>query len=247
MLYIHQTAFARSTTANPFSLHSCYKLYFSSYLQVVYNLSVSEAGYIVNIFNIVSCAWAVPVGLLIRYSDRFKWLALISVPLWILFTGLMIKFRMPGTNVAYVIMCEVFTSLAGGTLAQVQQIAVMASVPHRDVAVALAVLALVTAVGGAIGQSISGAIWTNTLPGLLRSYLPEDLKANTTTVYGDLETQLGYDWGSPAREAIVRAYGETQKYMIIASLASSAGSLVWVSILKNERLSDKQQTKGVLF
>lgn len=123
----------------------------------------------------------------------------------------------------------------------------MGSVPHRDVAVALAVLALVTAVGGAIGQSISGAIWTNTLPGLLRSYLPEELKANSTTIYGDLSIQLSYDWGSPAREAIVRAYGETQKYMLIASLASAAGSLVWVSILKNERLSDKQQTKGVVF
>lgn len=228
-------------------LHSCYKLYFSSYLQVVYNLSISEAGYIVNIFNIVSCAWAVPVGLLIRYTDRFKWLALISVPLWILFTGLMLKFRMPGTNIAYVIMCEVFTSLAGGTLAQVGQIAAMSTVAHGDVAVALAVLALVTAVGGAIGQSISGAIWTNTLPGLLRSYLPEHLKADWSTIYGNLEIQLGYEWGSPAREAVVRAYGETQKYMLVASLAASAGSLVWVSILKNERLSDKQQTKGVLF
>lgn len=123
----------------------------------------------------------------------------------------------------------------------------MSSVPHRDVAVALAVLALVTAVGGAIGQSISGAIWTNTLPGLLRTYLPEELKANSTTIYGDLEVQLGYEWGSPARSAIVRAYGETQKYMLIASLVSAAGSVVWVSILKNERLSDKQQTKGVLF
>lgn len=136
---------------------------------------------------------------------------------------------------------------SSGTLAQVQQIAVMGSVPHRDVAVALAVLALVTAVGGAIGQSISGAIWTNTLPGLLKTYLPEELKANSTTIYGDLEIQLGYEWGSPARDAIVRAYGETQKYMLIASLAAAAGSVVWVSILKNERLSDKQQTKGVVF
>ncbi|KAL1875433.1 hypothetical protein Daus18300_003172 [Diaporthe australafricana] len=225
----------------------CYKLYFSSYLQVVYDLSVSEAGYITNIFNIVSCAWAVPVGLLMRYTDRFKWLALISVPLWILFTGLMLKFRMPGTNVAYVVMCEVFTSLAGGTLVQVEQIAAMSAVPHRDVAVSLALVALVTSVGGAIGQSISGAIWTNTLPGLLRDYLPEDLKANSTTIFGDITVQLGYEWGSPAREAIVRAYGETQKYMLIASLVSAVGSLVWVSILKNERLSDKQQTKGVLF
>ena len=38
-------------------------MYFTSYLQVVYNLSVSQAGYIGNIFNIVTCAMAVPIGL----------------------------------------------------------------------------------------------------------------------------------------------------------------------------------------
>lgn len=43
--------------------NSCYKLQFSSYLQVVYNLSVSKAGYITNIYNIVSCGWGVPVGM----------------------------------------------------------------------------------------------------------------------------------------------------------------------------------------
>ena len=45
------------------TMDSCYKLQFSSYLQVVYDVSVSKAGYILNIFNIVSCAWGVPVGL----------------------------------------------------------------------------------------------------------------------------------------------------------------------------------------
>lgn len=38
-------------------------MYFSSYLQVVYNLSISQAGYVGNVFNIVSCAIAAPIGL----------------------------------------------------------------------------------------------------------------------------------------------------------------------------------------
>ncbi|KAJ0270635.1 hypothetical protein COL940_011538 [Colletotrichum noveboracense] len=226
---------------------SCYKVQFSSYLQVVYDLSVSRAGFITNIFNIVSCAWAVPVGLLMRFTDRYKWLGLAAIPLQMLSTGLMIKFRMPDTHVGLVIMCEVLGSFAGGTIVMVEQIAIMASVAHRDVAVGLALLALVTSVGGAIGQSISGAIWTNLMPSKLERYLPDELKDQALLIYGDLVTQLSYPVGTPERDAIVRAYGETQKIMIIASLVALVGSIIWVSLMKNHRLSDKQQTKGVLF
>lgn len=57
----HDLTVSRLLIIIPF--HSCYKLYFSSYLQVVYNVSVSKAGYIGNIFNIVTCTWAPIVGL----------------------------------------------------------------------------------------------------------------------------------------------------------------------------------------
>lgn len=182
-----------------------------------------------------------------RYTDRYKWLGLAAIPIQILSTGLMIKFRMPDTNVGLVIMCEVLGAFAGGTIVMVEQIAVMASVPHRDVAIGIALLSLVTSVGGAIGASISGAIWTNLMPSKLESYLPDELKGEALLIYGDLTRQLGYEWGTPERDAIVLAYGETQKIMIIASLVALAGSVVWISLMKNHRLSEKSQTKGVLF
>lgn len=81
---------------------------------------------------------------------------------------------------------------------------------------------------------------------LLAEYLPMELKANATVIYGDLTVQLGYEWGSVAREAIVRAYGDTQRLMLIASLVASVGSLVWVGIMRDETLRDKEQTTGVL-
>ncbi|KAM5358213.1 hypothetical protein ACJZ2D_015488 [Fusarium nematophilum] len=225
----------------------CYKLQFGSYLQVVYNLSVSKAGYITNIYNIVSCGWGVPVGILLRITDRYKWLGLAMLPLQVLMTGLMIKFRMPDTPIGYVIMCEVLGSVAGGTFVMIEQIAVMASVPHRDVAVGIALLNLVTSVGGAIGQSISGAIWTNLMPSKLANYLPDELKPNALAIYGDITQQLAFPWGSPEREAIVRAYGETQKVMLIASVVALAGPIAWISLMKNHRLSAREQTKGLLF
>lgn len=181
-----------------------------------------------------------------RWTDGFKWLGLVGVPVWVLFSGLMIHFRMPGTNLGYVVMCEVFTSLAGGTLSQVEVCAIQTSVDHGDIAVSLALVALCTSVGGAIGQTISGAIWTSILPGRLERYLPDDLKSQAALIYGDLNRQLGYEWGSAPREAIVRAYGDTQKYMLIASVAASAGSLLWVSMMKNMSLRRTQQGLGVV-
>lgn len=182
-----------------------------------------------------------------RVTDRYKWLGFIAVPMQILFTGLMIYFRMPGTQIGFIIMCEIFVSFAAGTLVAIESIAVMASVSHRDVAVGLALLDMITSIGGAIGSTISGAIWTNLMPGKLSLYLPDELKADALTIYGDLTAQLSFEWGTPARDAIVQAYAETQKVMLIASVSALAGPLVWIWMMKNHRLADKEQTKGVLF
>ncbi|KAI1081339.1 MFS general substrate transporter [Whalleya microplaca] len=225
----------------------CYKLYFSSYLQVVFNLSVSQAGYIANIFNIVACAIAVPFGFAFRWSERYKWVGLMLVPLQILSTGLLIKFRMPGTHIGLIVFCEVIGSIAGGGLVMVQEIAIMASVPHRDVAVGLALLGMVTSCGGSIGQTISGAIWTNTLPRNLAEALPEELKANASAIYGSLPMQLSFEVGTPARDAIIHAYAETQKVMLIAATVALVGPIIWVSLMKNNRLGDREQTKGLVF
>lgn len=158
----------------------------------------------------------------------------------------MIKFRTPGTSIALVVMCEVFTSLSASSLLPVEQAAIMTAIEQRDLSASLALLGVVTAIGGAVGQSISGAIWTNTLPSRLADYLPQELKADAATIYGDLTIQLGYEWGSPGRDAIIRAYGDTQRYMLIASLAASVGSMIWVIMIKDHTLKDKEQTVGVL-
>lgn len=115
-----------------------------------------------------------------------------------------------------------------------QQIAIMAAVGPENVAVGLALQSLFTAIGGAIGVSITGAIWTNTLPGELDKYLPDNLKSQSAVIYEDLATQLSYPLGSPGRDAIIRAYGETQRYLCIASTAvliiASVAVLMWRDI-----------------
>lgn len=225
----------------------CWGSYFSSYLQVVHGLSIAQAGYVSGVFDIISGCFIFVVGFSIRKSNHFKWILLIAVPLDLLGIGLMIKFRSPEWSIGYVIMCQVFIALSGAMIILTQQVAVTAAGTHSDIAALLALLGLFGYMGGAVGNTISGAIWTNTFPGALEKYLPEAAKANATAIYGDLELQLEYPRGDPVRDGVIRAYGDAQRNMCIAGVSAMALSLIWVMMIKNINVSKVKQVKGIVF
>jgi hypothetical protein len=224
----------------------CWGSYFSSYLQVVHNLTITQAGWVTGIFDIIAGCWLLFVGFLMMKTGRFKWLLLSAVPLYTLGVGLLIHFRKPHTNIGYIIMCQIFLAFSGSTMILGMQVAVMAAAEHGEIAAVLAMLGLFGYIGGAIGNSISGAIWTNTLPEQLQKMLPEQCAADWETIYNDLTVQLSYPMDDPCREAIIQSYGVAQKRMLIAGTAIMAISLVCVFLIKNIKIN-KQQMKGVLF
>lgn len=222
--------------------------YFFSFLQVVNGLSITEATYVSNIYTIGSCLFSLVVGVFIRWTGRFKALALyFGVPLTILGVGLMIAFRQPNVNIGYVVMCQIFIAFAGGTLVICEQMAVMAATSHQYVAVVLAVEGMFASVGGAIGSTVAGAIWTGVFPARLADLLPADALPDLTLIYGSLEKQMSYPMGSPARDAIMQAYGDAQKSMIIAATAVLSIALVSVAVWRDIKVKDFKQVKGVVF
>jgi hypothetical protein len=160
--------------------------------------------------------------------------------------GLMIHFRQPDTNIGYVIMCQIFIAFSGGGLVICQQMAVMASVPHANVAGILALLGLFSSIGSAIGSSISGAIWTNTFPGALLAALPDDAKADYLTIYSSLTVQLSYARGTDVRDAIIDAYSVAQRRMTIASTSVIALSIFCILLWKDFKVKDLKQVRGTV-
>ncbi|KAH6688420.1 siderophore iron transporter mirB [Plectosphaerella plurivora] len=226
---------------------ACWDSYFSSYLQVVHNQSVSRAGFILNIYNIASCTWGPIVGLLIRQTKHYKWVACCFIPIACLSTGLLIYFRHPDTHIRYIIMCQILKACSAGSIIICEQLAVMSVVSHNEITIMLAVIGLASSVGRSIGRAISGGIWTNQLPGLLLKYLPEDEKVNAAIIYGDITEQLARPWGSPARDAIIHAYGDVQRHMVIAGAAFMPLALGCVLLWKNVNLTKFKQTEGKVF
>ena len=217
--------------------------YFGSMLQVVFGLNVTEASYVRAIYRVGSCLWALVVGALIRWTDRFKWLIVyFALPLDILAVGLMIHFRQPGTNIGYIVMTQIFTAFAGGTIVIGGEMAMMAPSGHQHIAVIIAILDLFCSIGGAIGSTVSAAIWTHAFPTALKKYLPED--ADMASIYGDLRVQLSHPEGTPTRDAINHAYGDAQRLMLITSTCVLVGALAAASLWRDIKLKDIKQVRG---
>ena len=248
-LLLDRTVFgACILSATLFLSYYCWISYFSSFLQVVNNLSVTDASYVVQVYTVGSVLCSLAVGLLIHYVGRYKPVCLyFGIPLSILGLGLMINFRRPDGNVGYIVMCQIFISFAAGTIIICDEIAIMAAASHQQIAVVLAVLGMFGNIGGAIGLTVAAAIWQGVLPKKLAEYLPPSELQNLPTIYEDITVQLSYAVGSPARIAIQHAYGDAQMMMLIAGTAVWAVGIVAVVMWRDIRIIGIKQTKGHVF
>ncbi|KAJ4132833.1 hypothetical protein NW754_015647 [Fusarium falciforme] len=229
----------------------CWDGYYGSYLQVVHFESITTSGYILNSFSLMAAFIGPFVGLAIRYLGHFKWPSFIGVPFMVLGTALLIHFRHSHTAVNWLVMCQLFNGIYSGIWSLTARLAVMSSVNHQDVAVALALWGMFGSIGAAIGLAIAGGIWTNVLPGELARRLPESAQNMTATIYGDITVQMSYARDSPERDAIIGAYDVVQQKMVIAGACFIPFTVLCLFMWKNIDIRKKDarstQAQGMVF
>lgn len=225
----------------------CWDMYYQNFVMVVYNLPVSLAGYMTEIYNVGSTFWGVIFGIWVRYTRHFKYTALFfGLPLMFLGAGLMIHFRSSEQNIGYLVMCQIFIAFSGGTLVISQDMAVMSAADRDGVPMVLSILSLFSSIGGAIGYSVTGAIYANTFPEALYKALPESAKANYTEIYtGGYTLQTSYPVGSDIRTAIDSAWGTYEKAACTASTCFLILAIPAIAMWKNYNV-DRKQNKGTM-
>ncbi|KAL2821835.1 major facilitator superfamily domain-containing protein [Aspergillus cavernicola] len=225
----------------------CWSYYFTSWLQVNNDLTITTANYINNIFDVVSGVVLLFIGWAIRKIGKYKWTLYISIPLYILTQGLMIYFREPNMSVGYQVMCQVFLAIGGSIFILVEQVAILAAVDHQHVATALALLNVVGTIGNSAGLTISTSIWQNTYPKALKRYLPDSAMDNLDSIYDDLVTQLRYPVGSVVRTAIQEAYAYAELRLLAVGCGIMVLAIPWCVLIKDIDLKRKVQVKGTVF
>ncbi|KAK2825765.1 hypothetical protein FQN49_007387 [Arthroderma sp. PD_2] len=223
----------------------CWNSFFSSYLQVVNGLSVENASYVVQIYTVSSVLSAIAVGAMIHHSGRFKPVCLyIGIPLSALGSGLMMYYCKTDSGVGYIIMCQVFISIAAGTIMVCDEVAILAAASHQHVAVCIAVLGMFGNIGGAIGLTVASAIWQNVFPKKLTDYIPAKELSNLPEIYANISTQLSYPVGSETRLGIQHAYRDAQMNMLAVGTAVWAVGFVAVIVWRDINVIGIKQNKG---
>jgi hypothetical protein len=225
---------------------TCWNAYFSSFLQVVNGLSVTQASYIVQSGTVVQVIANIAAGATISYTGRYKPISVFfAFPLIALGTGLLICFRQPDRYVGYIAMCNIFVNFGFGILMLTIEIGILAAAAAQQYfAVSIALINLFCYMGNAVGFTISAAIWQGTFPKKLALHLPPESQGNLTTIYSSIEAQLSYEWGSPTRLAIQHAYGDTWRYLLITGVATWIVGLVAMLVWKNMNVKGVKQNKG---
>ncbi|KAI5365877.1 Putative major facilitator superfamily, MFS transporter superfamily [Septoria linicola] len=229
-----------------FSFYS-WDLQYYNYVKVTYALPVKYAGYMSQIYNIGSCFWSVVFGAWVYATKRFKYTCLFfGLPLMFLGSGLMVHFRGGDHGIGYVVMCQIFIAIAGGTLVIGEDMAVMTAADREGVPMMLSIIYLASNIGGSIGTAVSTSIYGNTFPSALARALPADLQGKVSELYlGGYLTQELFVPGTVERTAINYAWGQTQYYSCISAVAVLVLGIPAIAIWKNYRV-DKQQNKGVM-
>lgn len=222
-------------------------LNYYSFVKVVYALPIAEANYMTQIYNVGSTFWGVVFGVYVRWTKHFKYGCLFfGLPILALGAGLLIYFRGNDQPVGYLVMCQIFIAFGGGTLVIGQDMAVMSASDRSGVAMMLSLISLSTSVGGAIGDAVTGAIFSSTFPKALERALPPEWKHQALEIYlGGYTKQELFNPGTPVREAINYAWGQYEKYAAISAVSSLALGIPAIAVWKNYSV-DKQQNKGTL-
>lgn len=216
--------------------------YLSSYVWIVQNWSNRDWTYYNNTLTMALCVIGLVAGVLYRVTHRYKIFQIFGVLLETISQSFMIKGKEARTRTLPLVWHSICSGAAGGFNVVASGTALLAAVPHRDLAVAMAILSLWSMIGQSIGGAVSTAIWGLKMQSEFRKYLPDSVTDEQINLYfQDIrEIRTDFEWGSKERRGAIKAYKVICYYFFAVAAALQVIRFVAVMLQTNFYLGDTQ-------
>ncbi|KAF2851593.1 siderochrome-iron transporter-like protein Sit1 [Plenodomus tracheiphilus IPT5] len=210
-------------------------------LVVAFDESIKSATRISSLYSFSSVITGLILGGIVFKVRRLKPFIVTGTCLFMVAFGLLIHYR-GGTGDAShsgIIGAQICLGIAGGMFPYPAQASIQAATKHEHVAIVTGIYLAVYNVGSALGNTVSGAMWQQIVPGeLLRQTGSSTLAA---TVYADPFTFAStYPIGTPERDAVVQAYRHVQRLLCIAGICLSVLLIGFSLAIRNPKLGKEQ-------
>ncbi|KAH8829601.1 major facilitator superfamily domain-containing protein [Flagelloscypha sp. PMI_526] len=209
-------------------------LYFGSYVLIVKDWSYTNWAYFNNLMTISLCIFGVVAGLLQRYFHRYKALQITGLSIKIVGMFLLVRNGTGSMDTPSLIIQQILIGGGGAFSVVGSRVAAQASV---------ALLALWTKIGAAIGSAIAFLVWNAKMPSFLRLYMgplgvPE---SRINEFFGNIRIiRDEYALEDPIRQAAIKAYTDTVWYLFVPALMLSFIPLIAACFQTNFYLGEQQ-------
>ncbi|KAH8893567.1 major facilitator superfamily siderophore-iron transporter [Thozetella sp. PMI_491] len=198
--------------------------YFSSYMYVIKDWTTYQWTIFLGITTMGLSILGPFVGLLQRYTHRYKTMMLFGAGARMLGYGLLVN---AGANTmttdtgrliaAQLIFCLGSFNVVGARVGS------QAAVPHEDMATVIALLSLWSTLGSSVGSAVSSAIWTSQMLERMHEEMPATTPTSTIEkLYGSITKLRNYIFDDPIRQGAIRAYTQVNGLIVITALIFSA-------------------------
>lgn len=228
-------------------LNFCWYLqgdYLYTVLIVAFDFSILSATRVSSLYSFVSVITGFTLGAIVFRVRRLKPFIIAGTSLFLVAFGLLIHYRgsPSSSGKSGVIGAQILLGIAGGMFPYPAQASIQAATQHEHLAVITGLYLATYNVGSAFGNTVSGAIWTQVLPGELERQLSSFGNATlATAAYGNpFGAVAEYPIGTPERAAIIAAYQDTQRLLCITGICLCVPLIVFSLCLRNPRLGNGQ-------
>ena len=150
--------------------------------------------------------------------------------------GLLVHYRGDSGAHAGIVGSLCLLGFGAGFFTYTTQASIQASTgSHQNMAVITALYLATYNIGSAVGNAVSGAIWTNVLPQQLSKRLSDPEMASAA--YGSPFTFIiTYTWETLERQAVVHAYRHVQKILCTVGVCFCVPLVLAALLLRNHKL-----------
>ncbi|VVT53729.1 uncharacterized protein SAPINGB_P003720 [Magnusiomyces paraingens] len=218
--------------------------YMYTVLVVSVNQSVKSATRITQLYSFTSVVTGTILGFVVAKVRYLKPFIVFGACIWIIAMGLMIHYRGGMEARSGIIGSLVLLGFGAGFFTYPTQNSIQSVTNHEYLSIVTSLYLASYYIGSALGNCVSGAIWTQTLAKEIEKELTKigayslDL---ITLAYGSPFTFIvEYPWGSPERMAVVVAYKTVQRYLLITGTCLCVPLIAFTLCLRNHKLVSAQ-------
>lgn len=214
--------------------------YYDSWVYIIKpHWSDKNYTYFTNTMTVGLCGFAVFAGLILRYTHRYKLLQISGLCLRVLGEGIAFLAVNGNQSDVVLVMSRIIIAMGGAITVTSTQVASQGSVPHADMALAMAILSLWTKLGGSIASAISAEVWNREVPKYLAKYLGDThSKAELAKIFGSIVTARAAE----PHDLVIKAYTDAFWGLHLGALVVSVLALVAGLLTREFHLGEAHNT-----